>query len=67
MANRMKTNTIPNNDNWNEVCWIAVYHNSNKLQYEGQLMNNPINTAMFWAKTVSFKDELQFITTNLDS
>jgi len=30
-------------------------------------MNSPLNRAKFWAKTVLFKDELQFITTNFDS
>jgi len=32
MTHRMKTTTIPNNNNWNKVIWIAVYHDSNKLQ-----------------------------------
>jgi len=30
-------------------------------------MNSPLNRAKFWAKTLLFKDELQFITTNFDS
>jgi len=32
MTQRTKTSTVPDNNNWNKVIWITVYHDSNKLQ-----------------------------------